>query len=87
MYIYILACPVIYRGCADQKDLPRDVNPYRQCEYQAGSLWHFCGGDLCNSQQIGQTCSYQPERKYGPAYKRESMYYTCYFTLFIFHLD
>ncbi|CAH1798859.1 unnamed protein product [Owenia fusiformis] len=42
----------IYRGCADQNNLPFGVTPYTRCNYKDGSLWEFCQGDLCNKGQI-----------------------------------
>ena len=64
-YIHI----VVYRGCADQYKLPINVDPYKNCQYQAGSLWYFCDGDLCNKQQIGKECSYKPTYPTTKAYK------------------
>ena len=65
---YIL---VIYRGCADEDKLPYGVDAYKQCEYQAGSLWSFCEGDLCNDQQIGKQCSYKP-KQYKASYGKST---------------
>lgn len=45
---------VVYRGCADQNNLPWAVNSHVQCQYQGDSksLWWFCEGDLCNEVSV-----------------------------------
>ena len=61
---FLCKFPVVYRGCANQENLPLGVSSYnRQCQYQAGSLWFFCDGDLCNSKQLGKVCAYKPAYK------------------------
>ena len=62
-------CPyitVIYRGCADQENLPLGVDTNEKCIYQSGSMWNFCYGALCNKGQIGKACGQKvakPEMK------------------------
>ncbi|CAH1773026.1 unnamed protein product [Owenia fusiformis] len=53
---------LVYRGCADEENLPLGVNSYSGCQYVAGSQWYFCKGDLCNKGQIGDYghCDYKP---------------------------
>ncbi|CAH1774145.1 unnamed protein product [Owenia fusiformis] len=53
---------LVYRGCANKENLPLGVSTYKQCANQAGSLWYFCKGDLCNSKQLGDygVCGYKP---------------------------
>jgi len=47
---------LIYRGCADAKNLPLNVSPRQNCVPQgrALSVWWFCNGSLCNSGSFGK---------------------------------
>ena len=48
---------VVYRGCADEENLPLGVKSDRSCEYMgpSNSLWWFCEGDSCNKGQLGKS--------------------------------
>ncbi|CAH1776425.1 unnamed protein product, partial [Owenia fusiformis] len=46
----------IYRGCGDVSHLPFGANTALQCATQAGSVWYFCTGALCNSGQFTTVC-------------------------------
>ncbi|XP_013397119.1 uncharacterized protein LOC106163944 [Lingula anatina] len=58
-YCFIRKDPngLVYRGCANRENLPIDVDPKVQCQYQGSkmyqSLWYFCKGDLCNDGALG----------------------------------
>ena len=52
LYAFVLCLAlVVYRGCANDGNLPWGVDPNTQCQYQGDSksLWWFCEGDLCNA--------------------------------------
>ncbi|CAH1782800.1 unnamed protein product [Owenia fusiformis] len=51
----------IYRGCADQVNLPLDVDTTSGvCTYQGygpyKSLWYFCGTHECNNGLLEEKC-------------------------------
>ncbi|CAH1782799.1 unnamed protein product [Owenia fusiformis] len=52
----------IYRGCADQANLPLDVDTTSgKCTYQGygpnKSLWYFCSSHECNNGFLEERCS------------------------------
>ena len=50
---------VVYRGCADPRNLPLGVDSSLQCREQGPlpAVWWFCNGTLCNSEQFSTACS------------------------------
>ena len=53
-----VGCIVVYRGCADARNLPLDVDSSVQCREQGRlpAVWWFCNGTLCNSEQFSAVC-------------------------------
>jgi len=52
-------CAVVYRGCADSRNLPLGVDSSVQCREQGKptAVWWFCNDTLCNSDQFNTVCS------------------------------
>ena len=50
---------MVYRGCADPRNLPLGVDSSVQCREQGRlpAVWWFCNGTLCNSGQFSAVCS------------------------------
>lgn len=50
---------LVYRGCADSRNLPLGVDSSVQCRKQGRlpAVWWFCNGTLCNSGQFSTVCS------------------------------
>lgn len=48
---------MVYRGCANEENLPWGVSTSTNCKRQGpkNSLWWFCEGDLCNDGVLGET--------------------------------
>ncbi|XP_013408138.1 uncharacterized protein LOC106172092 [Lingula anatina] len=72
---------LVFRGCADEANVPYGVDPTKSCSTQGHAYWYFCYGDLCNDGQLGNNvydkytgqltkdvCGYEPDQKEQPPY-------------------
>ena len=67
---YVCRSSVVYRGCADPRNLPLGVDSSVQCRElgRLHAVWWFCNGTLCNSEQFGTVCSSQSSSGKGSGY-------------------